>query len=368
MRSVPTTHRGREGSCRARCATISRLSSSHQCRSSSARSVGPSSASDARRATASRTTSRRRRCASPEGGDWPVTSMRSVSSAVPRAATSGPLRARHRVPEVQEQSRRRARRPGVRPRRTTARSPARRRCSCTARSSRVLPIPASPARRTSPPRPSIASLSGRWARARISSLPCIAPERSSSTVSSVPPTSVARDLPTSSGKRPMTVAVRSRSLFCIEQNQGATHGKVHRPEPGPHWFVRRVPPVAATTTSWSSEPGAPAPRRPACWPGPATTWSWSTGPTRPATPARRTRCPAAASYSSTAGGCSTTWSPPAPPRSGPSPSTTTAGPSGTPSRTGPASTSSSRRGATCSTPCWPTPPWPPAPAWSRTPR
>ena len=33
-------------------------------------------------------------------------------------------------------------------------------------------------------------------------------------------------------------------------------------------------------------------------------------------------------------------------------------PSGTPSRTGPGSTSSSRRGATCSTPCWPTPPWP----------
>ena len=69
---------------------------------------------------------------------------------------------------------------------------------------------------------------------------------------------------------------------------------------------------------------APAPRRPGCWPGPATTWSWSTGPTRPATPTRRTRCPAAASCSSTAGDCWTTWSPAAPPRSGPSPSTTTA--------------------------------------------
>ena len=82
-------------------------------------------------------------------------------------------------------------------------------------------------------------------------------------------------------------------------------------------------PVAATTTSWSSEPAAPARRTPACWPGPATTWSWSTGPTRPATPARRTRFPAAVSSSSTAGDCSTTWSPPAPPSSGRSRSTTT---------------------------------------------
>ena len=57
------------GQLPARCATISRLSSSLQCRSSSASSVGPSSASDGKRGHRVQDHSRRRRCASPEGGD-----------------------------------------------------------------------------------------------------------------------------------------------------------------------------------------------------------------------------------------------------------------------------------------------------------
>ena len=122
-------------------------------------------------------------------GGAPVTSMRSVSSALPAGRhvgtrPTGPSRARG--PGAGPP---RARRPGARPPRTTARSPAQPACSCTARSSRVLPMPASPARSSSPPRPSVASPSGRRARARSSSLPCIAPG-ARRPPSSVPPTSV----------------------------------------------------------------------------------------------------------------------------------------------------------------------------------
>ena len=88
VRSVPTTSSGSDGSRRARCAMISRLSSSHQCRSSSASSAGPSSVREASRSAASRTSSRRRRCASPASAGASATSARSATRARPRAATS----------------------------------------------------------------------------------------------------------------------------------------------------------------------------------------------------------------------------------------------------------------------------------------
>ena len=97
---------GREGSRRARCATISRLSSSHQCRSSSASSAGPSlgqrgqpldRVQDEQPAPPVRVAR--------VGGRCSVTSTRSVTQRRARGpATSGTVRPRHRVPEVQQQA------------------------------------------------------------------------------------------------------------------------------------------------------------------------------------------------------------------------------------------------------------------------
>ena len=88
----------------------------------------------------------------------------------------------------------------------------------------------------------------------------------------VRPTDIgARDLPASSGKRPMTVAVRfpESVLHGTEVKeprwQGTSTG-TRSPQVCP-----TRPPAAATTTSWSSAPGAPGRRPPCCWPGPATT-------------------------------------------------------------------------------------------------